>query len=352
LASLDAFRGFTIAGMILVNTPGSWDHVYPQLRHAAWHGWTLTDLVFPFFLFIVGVAMTFSFGHRLEGGNRRRLHRKVPQRAIVIFALGLLLAAFPDFDLANLRVVGVLQRIALVYLVSSWIVLVTSRRAQGWIVVALLGGYWAAMTWIPVPGVGAGVLTPEGNFAAWIDRFIVPGQMYRGSWDPEGLFSTLPAIATTLLGVFTGYWIRSGRDRAKIAAGLFIGGSVTLLAGLAWGVWLPINKNLWTSSYVLFTAGAALVVLAFCYWLIDVLGYRRWARPAIVYGLNPLAVYVLSSLVAKLLARLGFTHWAYETVLTPWLAPLNASLVFALSWVVLWWSVAALLYRQRIFIKI
>jgi len=352
LASLDAFRGLTIAGMILVNTPGSWDHVYAPLRHAAWHGWTPTDLVFPFFLFIVGVAMTFSLPRRLETGDRRRLHLDILRRAAVIFALGLLLAAFPDFDFANLRLVGVLQRIAIVYLISSWIVLSTSRRVQAWIVAALLGGYWAAMTWIPVQGVGAGVLTPEGNLAAWIDRLIVPGRMYRGSWDPEGLASTLPAVATTLLGVLTGYWIRSQRRRSKIAAGMFFAGWSASFAGLAWGLWLPINKNLWTSSYVLFTAGAALVTLAICYWLIDVRGYRRWAQPAIVYGVNPLAVYVLSSLMARLFARLGLTDWIYLTLLVPWLAPLNASLAFALFWVVLWWSLMAVLYRRKIFIKI
>jgi predicted acyltransferase len=352
LASLDAFRGLTIAGMILVNTPGSWDHVYAQLRHAEWHGWTVTDLVFPFFLFIVGVAMVFSFDKRLHADGRRRLRGSVVRRALVIFGLGLLLAAFPDFDLASLRWVGVLQRIAIVYLVCSWIILSASRRAQAWIAAGLLAGYWAAMTLVPVPGVGSGVLTPEGNLAAWVDRFIMPGTMYRGTWDPEGLFSTIPAVATTLLGVFTGYWLRSGHERRQIAVGLLVAGAAATVAGLAWGRWFPINKNLWTSSYVVFTAGAALLILAICYWLIDVRGQRRWAQPAIVYGLNPLAIYVLSSLVAKLFFRTGFTEWTYQTLLRPWLSPLNASLAYAVLWIVGWWAFAALLYRKNLLIKV
>lgn len=352
LASLDAFRGLTIAGMILVNTPGSWDHVYAQLRHAEWHGCTMTDLIFPFFLFIVGVAMTFSLPRRMESGDRGGLGLRILRRAAVIFGLGLLLAGFPDFDLADLRVVGVLQRIALVYMLCAWMVLATSRRAQAWIATVLLLGYWGAMVLIPVPGSGAGVLTPAGNLAAWVDRWLVPGSMYRGTWDPEGLFSTIPALGTTLAGVFTGYWIRSGRDRRRIAGGMAVAGAAGAFAGLVWHQWFPINKNLWTSSYVVFTAGAALLVLALCYWLIDVRGWRRWAEPAIVYGLNPLAIYVLSSLIAKLFARIGFTAWAYETLFLPWLSPVNASLAFAALWVVLWWAFAALLCRKRIFVRI
>ena len=361
LDSLDAFRGLTIAGMILVNNPGSWAHVYPPLRHAEWHGWTPTDLIFPFFLFIVGVAMTFSLGRRLEEDDRRRVHVRVIRRTLIIFGLGLLLSAFPDFRLAELRVAGVLQRIAVVYLVASLLVLRLSRRALAWTTAGILAGYWAALELIPVPGHGAGILTPEGNLAAWFDRLFLPGRMWQGTWDPEGLLSTLPAVATALLGVFTGDWIRSDRERSEIAAGMFTAGWLAILAGLAWSIWLPLNKNLWTSSYVLFTAGAALEGLAVCYWLIDVRGRRSWARPAIVFGLNSIAVYVASGIVTSLLiwirvgsggAESSLYGWIYQNLFASWAGPLNGSLAFALAYVAFWWLPMALLYRRGIFIKV
>jgi len=251
--------------------------------------------------------------------------------------------------------VGVLQRIAIVYAATALILLHTSRRAQAWIAAGLLLGYWGIMQLAPVPGVGAGVLTPEGNFAAWVDQSIVPGRMHRGSWDPEGLFSTLPALATALIGAFTAYWMRSGRERSEIAAGMFAAGWVAILGGLAWGLVFPINKNLWTSSYVLFTAGAALEGLALCYWLIDVQGYRRWARPAIVYGLNPIAAYVLSMLLASALRLFPSGTSVQDRVfeaLSSWMSPVNASLVYALGFVGIFWGLAALLHSRGLFIKI
>ncbi|MCP3961703.1 MAG: DUF5009 domain-containing protein [bacterium] len=348
--------------MILVNNPGSWSHVYPPLLHADWHGCTPTDLIFPFFLFIVGVALSFSFARHLEGTGRRALHLKILRRALIIFALGMLPKFLPPpADFSELRIAGVLQRIAVVYLATSLIVLHFSRRAQIWITAALLLGYWAAMALIPVPGSGVGVLTPEGNLAAWIDSYLLPGSMYRVTWDPEGLFSTVPAVATALLGVFTGNWLRSGRDRSEIAAGMFTAGWLAILAGLAWDLVFPLNKNLWTSSYVLYTAGAALEALAFCYWLIDVRGHRKWAQPAIVYGLNAITVFVASGLLTKLLYRakladgggpISTWSWIYQNVFLPWTTPEGASLVMALSYVVFWWLLMAILYRRGIFIKV
>lgn len=361
LVSLDAFRGITIAAMILVNNPGSWDYVYTPLDHAPWHGWTLTDLIFPFFLFIVGVSMTFSFARRLEQGDQRQLTRSVLRRSLIILLLGLFLSAFPRFDLANLRYAGVLQRIAMVYLAASLIVLFLPRRAQAWLTLGLLLGYWAVMKLVPVPEVGAGVLTPEGNLAAWIDQFVLPGRMYQGTWDPEGLLSTFPAIATTLLGVSTGHWVRSGRQRLEIAAGMFAVGWLAILVGLAWGIDFPINKNLWTSSYVVFTAGAALGLLALCYWLIDIQGYQRWARPAVVFGVNAIAVYVLSGMVSRLLIffqvpsgaeTIPAKQWIYENLFATWTSPLNASLAYAVCHVLIWWALMAFLYRREIFIKV
>ena len=347
--------------MILVNNPGSWSSVYAPLRHAEWHGWTPTDLIFPFFLFIVGVSMTFSFAKRQETHSKRQLYRDVFRRAAILYALGLLLSLFPKFDFSNLRYVGVLPRIALVYLFASLLFLNCSRRVLAWITGVLLFGYWVLMTLVPVPGHGAGVLTPEGNLAAWIDGYLVPGRMYRGTWDPEGFMSTLPALATTLFGILVGDWLRSGRDRKQIAKALFWTGWVAVVVGLAWGLWFPINKNLWTSSYVVFTAGAGAVILALFYWLIDVRGLRRWARPLVVFGVNAIAVFVLSGLVARLLLfiriptdgeTVALKRWLFETLFAGWMSPVNASFAFAFGFVLCWWALMALFYRRRIFIKV
>ena len=360
LASLDVFRGLTIAGMVLVNNPGSFDHVYAPLRHAAWHGWTPTDLVFPFFLFIVGVALTFALPRQLEAAGRRRLYVGILRRSLVIFALGLLLNTWPEFDLADLRVAGVLQRIAVVYLLTAVLFVETSRRAQLWTLSGLLLGYWAAMLLLPVPGQGAGRLTPEGNLASWIDRAVLPGRVWNGVFDPEGLLTTLPSIATCLIGVFTGYWIRSGRPRAEIAAGMLTAGWGLILAGLAWDLVFPINKNLWTSSYVLFTGGAALEALGCCYWLIDVRGHRGWAQPAVVFGLNPIALYVGSTLLPPAMYRIklpvapeGTTvnSVLWDTLFSGWRNPMAASLVYALAYLGIWWLLMAWLYRKRIFLS-
>jgi len=361
LVSLDAFRGLTIAAMILVNNPGSWGDIYAPLAHADWHGWTPTDLIFPFFLFIVGVSMTFSFAKRLEEGDRSHLYRQIFRRTAIIYGLGLLLSAFPDFDLGNLRYVGVLPRIAMVYLVTSLIVLNLSRRAQIWVFAGLLVGYWGVMKWVPVPEYGAGVLTPEGNLAGWIDSLLLPGRLYQGTWDPEGLLSTLPAVATALSGVFTGYWLRSGRDHLQIARGMAVAGGLALIAGLVWSHWFPINKNLWTSSYVLLSSGAAIVCLSLLYWLIEVREYRKRAQPAVIFGVNAIALFVLSGLVTRLLIRIHVDgdpdpitvkQWLLETLFASWASPMNASLAFALTYVLFWWVLMALLYRRKIFIKI
>lgn len=360
LVSLDAFRGLTIAGMILVNNPGSWGHVYAPLRHAAWHGWTPTDLVFPFFLFIVGVAMTFSLPKQRELLGRTGIYAKILRRAAILFALGLLLNSFPEFHLGTLRIAGVLQRIAVVYLAAAILFLETERRVQLALVGTILIGYWVALALLPVPGHGAGQLTPEGNVASWIDRQLLPGRLWQGTWDPEGLGSTPAALATTMLGVFAGYWIRSGRARDEIAAGMFTAGWGLLVAGLAWNLTLPINKNLWTSSYVLFTAGAALEGLACCYWVIDARGHRRWAWPAVVFGVNALAVYVLSSLVARALYRVVLpgpgevtaNRWLYQHLFLPWAPPEIASLAYAMAYLGIWWGLMVALYRKGIWLRV
>ena len=352
LVSLDAFRGLTMAAMILVNNPGNWGFIYPQLSHAEWHGWTATDLIFPFFLFIVGVSMVFSFARGLESRDRRALVRSVIRRTAVLFALGMLHGNFLHLSLDSLRYVGVLQRIALVYLVASLIVLFLPRSTQIWVVAGLLLGYWALMTLVPVPGYGAGVLTEQGNLAGWVDRHFLPGRKYGGFWDPDGLLSTLPAIATCMLGVFTGQWLRSGRGRFEIAGGMFTAGWLAILVGMLWGQWFPINRHLWTSSFAVFSAGAAMEALALCYWLIDVRGYRRWAQPAVVFGVNAIVVFVLSGMVGRLLDATGMKWSICHHFFDSWLSPHNASMAFAIAYVVFWWVVMTLLYRRQIFIKV
>lgn len=362
LVSLDAFRGLTIAGMILVNNPGSWSHVYRPLAHAEWHGWTPTDLIFPYFLFIVGVAIPFSFRRRLARGDMRRdLFAHVVRRALVIVGLGVLMRAVPDFDLATMRWPGVLQRIGVVYLAAAGLYLAVGSRGRAAWAAALLLGYWALMTLVPVPGHGAGDLSPEGNLAAWLDRLLMGGHLYQGTWDPEGLLSSLPAVATSLLGIHTGEWLLSPRPREALFRGMVAAGAVLTAAGLAWGIFFPINKNLWTSSYVVFTAGTALLLLAAFFHVVDVKGRRgAWLTPLLVYGTNAIAVFVLSGFMTKALVRIhvgggeGPTAyaWAYQNLFRSWAGDLNGSLAFAVAYVLLWLGLMAPLHRRRIFIKV
>ncbi|HSJ06427.1 MAG TPA: heparan-alpha-glucosaminide N-acetyltransferase domain-containing protein [Longimicrobiales bacterium] len=367
LHSLDAFRGATIAAMLLVNNPGTWSAIHPPLRHAPWHGWTPTDLIFPFFLFIVGVAMTFSFASRsAAGADRGVLMRKATRRAAILFGLGLILHAFPNFlDLSNLRIPGVLQRIALAYLAATALVLYLRPRGQAVATAALLLGYWALLMLVPFPGGTPGVLEPGMDIGAWVDRLVF-GEAHLWSqsrtWDPEGLLSTLPAVATVMLGVFTGGWLRAGHGARRTAAGLFGAGVAGLLAGLAWGMVFPINKPIWTSSYVVLTAGLALLTFGACYWVIDVLGYRRWAKPFVVFGVNAIAAFFLSGLFARLLTLIRLPAGdgtvtlkgrIYDSVFVPLFSrPENASLAYAITFVLVWLGIMTVLYRRRIFIKV
>ena len=360
LVSLDAFRGLTVAAMVLVNNPGTWRAVYPPLRHAEWHGWTPADLVFPFFLFIVGVAIPLALGRRLSAGQpRSEVVAKILRRSAIIFALGLLLHAIPIFDLATIRIPGVLQRIALCYLVAALVFFWTGWRSQAALTLTLLLGYWAALTLVPVPGFGAGQLDPEGNLAAYVDRVLFGPHIWRTArvYDPEGLLSTIPAIATTLAGVLAGHWLRTGGSRKRLVVGLFVAGLASILLGEIWNAWFPINKALWTSSYAVFTAGAALVVLAVCYWLVEVRGHRGWTRPFVVLGVNALALFFLSSLVARLLmvvkvqgaaGRIPLHAWLFNHLFAPWASPLNASLAYAVAYLALWLGVMWLLDRYQV----
>lgn len=359
LMSLDVFRGMTIAAMILVNNAGDWAHVYWPLEHAEWNGWTPTDLIFPFFLFIVGVSMVMSFDSRqARGASKRELLLHSLKRSTIIFGLGLFLYAYPRFDFHTLRIMGVLQRIAVVYLVSSAIILFVGRFARFIIAAVLLLGYFVLMMLVPVPGHGAGVLTLDGNLAGFLDRTLLYNHLYIAHrFDPEGLLSTIPAIVTCLIGVFTGDWMR-GKNPRQIVRGLLVAAVIGIAVGELWNIWFPINKNLWTSSYVLFTAGWAFAVLAFCYGLIDVRGWRRWAQPFVWYGMNPLAIYFLASWLGKasvshkISGKLAKVV-VYDRIFAHMFAsPYVNSMMYGLSYVLLFWIVAWVLYRKRIFIKV
>lgn len=359
LTSLDVFRGATIASMMLVNNPGSWAHVYPPLEHAEWNGWTFTDTIFPFFLWIVGVAMTLSFAKRVErGDDRRKLLMHVVQRSAIIFAIGLFLAGFPYFHLSRIRIPGVLARIAVCYLIAGTIVLFTKIRGQLLCAALLLTGYWMLMTLVPVPGVGPGHLEKDANFAKYIDGLVLSGHMWSQTktWDPEGIVSTLPAIATTLFGVLAGHILRSRKTPAERTAWMFVMGNVLIFAGMILNVWMPINKNLWTTTFSVFMAGLASVVFAACYWFIDVQGYRRWTRPFAIYGMNAITVFIISGLLAKLLGliKIGDTRLGalfYNSVFVPIASPINASLLYAIANVLLLYLIAWFMYRRNWFLK-
>jgi predicted acyltransferase len=378
LVSLDAFRGAAILGMIIVNNPGTWASVYPPLLHAPWHGWTPTDLVFPFFLFIVGVAIVLAYTKRLEKGvDRFDLTKKAARRTIVLFGLGVFMAAFPIFTftpefgfrpaLDNLRIMGVLQRIALCYFAASVLVLYTRPKVQYYVLVGLLLGYWAVMMLVPVPGYGAGQLDdPVGTLSAFVDRALLGSHLWVGAnreWDPEGLLSTLPAIATTLFGVWTGrLLLHESYSHLDKVVRLFARGAVLIIIGYIWHWFFPINKSLWTSSYAVFTAGQAMCGLGLCYWFFDMKGHERIAKPFVIYGVNALTVFVMSGLLAKSLILLKVSDGAggtaslqsviFHNVFLPLASPINASLLYALTWVTGWFVVLYIMYRRNIIIKV
>jgi predicted acyltransferase len=392
LTSLDVFRGITIAGMILVNMASVAEpNVYPPLLHAEWHECTPTDLVFPFFLFIVGVAMSFSLSKytdvKLDGQTRRLTdaenenvsaspsspYWRIIRRAAILFALGLLLNGFWNqgvwtFDLNSIRIMGVLQRIGLTYLLASLVVLNLPRKGQWILAAVLLIGYWLAMMYVPVPGYGAGVLTRDGNLGAYIDRLIIPkahlykGDNYNFMGDPEGLFSTIPAIVSVLAGYFAGQWIRSQKEiNSETSMDLVLFGLSCLVIGGIWDLAFPINKKLWTSSYVVFTTGWALLLLAFCYELIDVRRVRRWGKPFEIMGFNPISLFIASVLLIKILVKTtvgtgenapSTYNWIYQNLFVSWAGAYNGSLFFAIATVLLWLIIAYGMYRRRWLIKV
>jgi predicted acyltransferase len=396
LQSLDVFRGATVAGMLLVNNPGTWSAIYPPLRHAEWHGWTPTDLVFPFFLFIVGITTHLSMtARRARGDSEAALHRQILRRAAVIFLLGLLLNGFPFFTwgavagnpdpsfldrvvdrLHHWRIMGVLQRIGIAYGVAALIAVRSTLRTQIIAAAVLLFGYWFVMTVPPVPGTngtpGALLLdTPGATMAAYWDRVFLDWSRFglgnhlwvsSRTWDPEGVLSTAGAVGTVLLGNMAGRWIGSARPLTDRLAALFAAGALTMMAGSMWHWVFPINKSLWTGSYVLFTGGMAAISLATIMWIVDVQQVRGWVRPFVAYGVNPMVAFVGSGIMARLIysvirvpydgQSISLQAAIYRSAFASWLSPVNASLAFAVCFVVLWYLLLDQLYRRKIVYKV
>lgn len=372
LLSLDFFRGATVAAMILVNNPGDWGNIYAPLEHAEWNGCTPTDLIFPFFLFIVGVSIAYAMGSKkTDPATHNKTILKALKRAFILFGLGVFLSLFPKVftdpigAFQHVRIPGVLQRIAVVFFISSIIFLKNSEKNIFRILIALLAVYWALMTFVPVPGVGYANLEKETNLGAWIDRGILTeAHLWKSAktWDPEGIFSTIPAIATGLFGILVGVYLkRKDIDAASKIAWLFTTGCAAVVLGLLWDLQFPINKSLWTSSFVLYTGGLATVILALSYWIIDVHQYNRFTKPFVVYGVNAITVFFLSGLIPRILGMIHVKNSAgTEVTLQAWLysgfssyfSPINASLAWAIAFILFWLIILWAMYNKKIIIKV
>jgi predicted acyltransferase len=390
LLSLDVFRGITIAGMLLVNNPGTWSAIFPPLEHAEWNGWTPTDLIFPFFLFIVGITTHLSLSaRRARGDDDSAVVKQILRRGIIIYLLGFAMAMFPFYQwgaiasipnatpwdrilyrIEHVRILGVLPRIAIVYICAGLLTLKTTLKQQIMIIAALLFGYWFAMTLIPVPGeheIGAVLLnTHDRNLAAWLDRAILgTNHTWSGSvtFDPEGPMSTIPAIATAMLGVIAGRWIvQKEKPLLERISGMFAVGAIGMMVGLMWNWAFPINKNLWTSSYVIFTASMACVAIATIMWIVDYCNVKWWTKPFVIYGVNPIVAFVGSGVLARLIYTLWHVSYQghsvaiqdaiYQIVFLPWLPPRVASLAFAVSFVLVWYGILTVLYKRNIILKV
>jgi predicted acyltransferase len=360
--ALDVFRGLTIATMITVNNPGSWEHIYAPLKHSEWNGCTPTDLVFPFFLFIVGVSLFFSFakyGMTLNSESTLRILR----RTLLIFIIGLFLNSFPQWmqDYSRLRIMGVLQRIALAYCIGSIIALTISRKYLPWLSLGILLLYWGILYFFG----GDDPFSLSGNITPLFDSFILGEQhLYSGfgiAFDPEGLLSTIPAVVTVIIGFLAGSMI-SETEKTKLPRKLLVNAIVFIGAGLIWSLGFPINKPLWTSSYVLYSAGWAFAIMALFIWIIDIKGYTKWTSAFVVFGMNPLFIFAFAGIWARILIRIIRIHdgdtvingynWLYLNIFQPLAGDINGSLLFALTHIVVFWFICWVLYKKKIFIKV
>ena len=372
LLSLDVFRGLTVAAMILVNNPGSWSTIYAPLKHAEWNGCTPTDLIFPFFLFIVGVSISYALGSKKESNSQSKLLFTALKRASILFGLGLFLNLFPKVftdpmeAISTVRIPGVLQRIAIVFFFTALIYVKTNQKTQLRLFFGILIAYWALMTFVPVPGIGYANLEKETNLGAWLDRTILTeAHLWKSvkTWDPEGILSTLPAVATGLFGVLIGTWLRrKDREESVKISWMFSIGILAVVFGLIWDLFFPINKALWTSSFVLYAGGLATIGLALCYWLIDVQGYKKGTTPLVVYGVNAITVFFLSGLIPRILTlimvnmpdgtRVNSRVWMYETFYTPYFTPINASLAGAVTFILIWLLILWVMFKRKIIVKV
>lgn len=373
LISLDFFRGITVAAMILVNNPGSWAQMYAPLKHAEWDGCTPTDLIFPFFLFIVGVSISFALsGKKKDPASHKQAIYKIIKRSSILFGLGLFLSLYPKVftdpieAFKYVRIPGVLQRISVVFLVSAILFLKFSTKSLFRIMIGLLLLYWGLMTLVPVPEVGYANLEKETNLGAWLDRLILTeNHLWKSAktWDPEGLLSTVPAISTGLFGILVGLYIRKKEiEISERIAWLFTAGVIATVIGLIWDLAFPINKSLWTSSFVMYTGGLATICFALLYWIIDVKGYNKYTKPAVVYGVNAITVFFISGLLPRTInliklenadgKEIGAANYFYQTAFVPYLDTINASLAWAIMWIVFWLGILWVMYNKKIFIKV
>ncbi len=362
LISLDALRGFTIAAMVIVNDPGSWDHIYKPLEHAKWNGCTLTDLVFPFFLFIVGVSISLAYSKRLAThAPKKDLYKKIISRTLKIYFLGLglwLLGMIGHFSWDGIRWTGVLQRISVVFLVCALLFLNSNWKTQAKIAAALLLAYWILMAYIPVPGIGKPDLSgPMKNWANYIDTLLLPGYMWQKIWDPEGILSTFPAIATGITGMLAGKLILSVNDQNKKLVWLFFAGFSAFVIGELWDQFFPINKNIWTSSYVMYTSGLAAMSLAACILIVDMLGFKNWTKLGRVYGANAIATYVIAGILPGLFVLNLFGSHSLNSLFMDGLTGLGlaskfVSFLYAVCYMLVCYIPAYYLYKKKIFIKL
>src|SRR5690606_1019218 len=314
LISLDAFRGFTIAAMIIVNTPATEEHVFAPLRHAAWNGFTPTDAVFPFFIFAMGISLTLSYGKlKLNNVATQQVFFKTTKRAMLIILIGILLGLFPQFDFSEIRIPGVLQRISIVFFCCALLFWYATWKQQAVVAGLLLLVYWGVMTYVPVPGVGTGVIEPGNNLAAWIDRLVIPGKMWQGTWDPEGILSTVPAVVSGISGMMVGHLLaHTALTPERKVTWMYLAGFASFLVGSAWGWGFPVNKNLWTSSYVLYTSGLAAMVFASLFFVIEIQGKQNWAKSGVVFGSNALTAYIIGGILPSLLYAVN--DWYVDAV--------------------------------------
>ena len=371
LLALDVFRGMTLVAMATVNMPGEHGLAYAPLAHVSWNGWTIADLIFPFFIFIVGVAMPYSFSGRLaRGDSKSQLVGHILVRALVLFSIGVFMnwytnymGGLPRYHLANIRIFGALQRIALCYLFASLLYLTFKARGLAIIASTLLVLYFVLLKFIPAPGHLAPVLAKDGNWVQFVDLHLMPGHLASSTWEPKGWLGTFPAVATMLIGVLAGIYLRSPRSAMEKVRAFLVAGNLGILLGLLWSVWIPINQNLWTSSLVVFMGGMALVILGCCYYLADVRKIQWWTKPFVIVGSNSLFLWVMggdgSSVTNLGLVKLHLANGQQVSLkamiyhhLASWVGPVNGSELYAFLWVLLWIGILTVMYKNKIFVKI